>query len=57
MQARPAQTTPAATARCFHCVRSWNTSSDIAVASTMPALVYATTSAAGSVRMAWMTSA
>lgn len=39
MHASPAQTTPAATARRCHCVRSRNTISDMAVARTMPALV------------------
>jgi hypothetical protein len=57
MQASPANTTPAATARCCHRVRWRNTTSDMAVASTMYALVSATTSAAESVRMASMTRA
>lgn len=39
MHASPAQTTPAATVRRCHCVRSRNTTSDMAVASTIPALV------------------
>jgi hypothetical protein len=57
MQASPANTTPAATARSCHRVRWRNTTSDMAVASTMYALVSATTSAAESVRMASMTRA